>query len=282
MLESVNKHRQTINSEIAMNKYPIIHKNGGPLVSTKNWSAQDKQDTEVFYHHKEKAECAMVASSSWYGGDIMEFGSHDLCTGRNLLTAIDISGMAKAYADTRFYFFDAFGKFPSDMGELGLYFKPYSDQGDQIQRHAAYLYEHGLFVDRCYLVQGLFQDTCTQDFKEKWQNDKPVVEDHSQTALHLPPEHRNPVKRQIGFASIDCNVPSSYKTVFEFIFDMLAENSYVYLDEGLQSADVLEMWDQFIAALERKRNMKAVYIRNAGGFGSLWRLYPVIKAELNL
>lgn len=265
-----------------MNKYPQINKNGGPLVSSKNWSAQDKQDSEVFYHHKEKAECAMVASSSWYGGDIFEFGSHDLCTGRNLLTAIDISGMAKAYTDTRFYFFDAFGKFPADMGELGLYFKPYSDQGDQIRLHQAYLQEHGLFLDKCYLVQGLFQDTCTKEFKDAWRNDKPVIEDHSKTALHLPAENRNSATRQIGFLSVDCNVPSSYKTVFEYTFDMLAENSYVYLDEGLQSADVLDMWDKFTAALESKRNMKAVYIRNAGGFGSLFRLYPIVEAKLDL
>lgn len=264
-----------------MNKYPLLHKDNGPLVSSKNWSQSDKTDTDIHYQHKEKAECALIAMSSYYGGDVFEYGAHDLNTFRNILTAMDLSGMAKNYKDMRYYAFDAFGKFP-DMGELNEYFSPYSSQGDQIKRHEAYLDQHGLFRDKCYLVQGLFKDTCTQEFKEKWRNDKSVIEDHSQTALHLAPEHRNSTMRQIGFCSIDCNIASSYKTVFEFIFDMMAENSYIYLDEGLQSPEVLAMWERFTIALEYKRNMKAVYIRNAGGFGSMYRLYPIVEGRLDL
>ncbi len=100
--------------------------------------------------------------------------------------------------------------------------------------------QHGLYLDKCHLVQGLFKNTLTPEFKEKWQNDKVVGVDYSETALHLAPEHRNSAKRQIGFASIDSNVWYSYKTVLEFIFDMLAPNSYLYCDEGLQSPEVIE------------------------------------------
>ena len=63
---------------------------------------------------------------------------------------------------------------------------------------------------------------------------------------------------------------------------MMGESSYVYLDEGLQSVEVLAMWDKFCAALREKRNMGAAYVRNAAGFGSLWRLYPLVEVELNL
>lgn len=248
-----------------MNKYAQLHKDNGPLVSTKFWSDADRTDTEVHYQHREKAECALVAMSSWYGGDVFEFGAHDLNTGRNLLTALDISGMAKGYPDTQFYFFDAFGKFP-DMGhaqteygiDLTAYFKPYSDQGDQIARHEAYLDEHGLFRDRCHLVQGLFGDTCSPEFKSQYGN------------------------RKIGFASLDCNIAWSYKTVFEFIFDMMAESSYIYMDEGLQSPEVMYMWKIFSANLQLKRKIDVQFIRNAGGFGSLWRLYPMVESPLEL
>lgn len=259
-----------------MNRYSELFKaHNGPLVSTKDWSDQDRTDTDVYIQHREKAECALVATTSWYGGDVYGFGEHDLNTFRNMLSAIHLSGMAKGN-DTRFYAFDAFGKFP-DMGELADYFRPYSSQGDQIKRHEAYVKEHGLFEDRVYLIQGLFENTCTQDFKQKWRASKhPSIDDSCVgRSWHMMLEHQQPKQRQIGFASLDVNIPSSYKTVLEWIWDMLAENSYVYLDEGLQSGEVMRQWQQFTDILRQKRNMGCVYIRNAGGFGALYRLYPL-------
>lgn len=263
-----------------MNKYSEIFKiYNGPLVSTKVWSEQDRTDTDIFYQHKEKAECALVAMSSWYGGDVFEFGSHDLNTFRNLLTAIHLSGMSKGM-DTRFYAFDAFGKFP-DMGELNDYFKPYSSQGDQIKKHEAYIAEHGLFIDRVYLIQGLFQDTCTNEFKQKWRQSKhPIIDDSCVArSWHISHDMQYPKERQIGFASLDCNIAQSYKTVFEFIFDMMSSNSYIYMDEGLQNPDVMAQWEEFQINLNYKRKIRTAYIRNAGGFGSLWRLYPISNSH---
>lgn len=239
-----------------------LYKPNGPLISTAGYTASQKQDAEVFYHHKEKAECALVAMSSWYGGDVYEFGAHDLNTFRNMLTAIHLSGMAQAYPDTQFWAFDAFGKFPAlpDVQtewncDLKQYFKPYSDQGDQIERHRNYLNQHGLFNDKCHLVQGMFADTCTPEFKTAYGD------------------------RKIGYCSIDANIAWSYKTVFEFVFDMLADNSYVYLDEGLQNPDVIAQWEQFAHALYTKRQLGTIYIRNAGGFGSLHRIYPITNGS---
>lgn len=261
-----------------MNRYSELFKShNGPLVSTKDWSQQDRTDTDVYLQHREKAECALVATTSWYGGDVFGFGEHDLCTGRNLLTAIHLSGMAKGH-DTRFYFFDAFGKFPDDMDEdLKEYFKPYSDQGDQLAHHEQLVRDHGLYADRCYLIQGMFADTCTSAFKTKWRHSlHPTIDDSCVArSWHMALEHQNPKTREIGFASIDCNVASSYKTVFEFIFDMMAPNSYIYLDEGLQNPDVMAQWQVFCGQLIDRRNMAAMYVRNAGGFGTLWRLYPI-------
>lgn len=265
-----------------MNKYPQIHANNGPFVSSQHWSDADRTDTEVFYHHKDKAEIMMAVASSWYGGDFMEFGSGDLNTFRDFLTAYNICGMTRMYPDVKFYAFDVFGKLEEDVGDLKDYFAPYTKRGDTLGLHQGYLMQHGLYLDKCHLVQGLFKNTLTQEFKDKWRNDKVAGVDYSETALHLAPEHRNSDKRQIGFASIDCNVASSYKTVFEFIFDMMAPNSYVYMDEGLQSPEVLAMWNEFVTALMIKRNMSAVYVRNAGGFGSLYRLFPIVDGKLDL
>lgn len=265
-----------------MNKYPVIHADNGPFISSVGFSDADRTDTEVFFHHFEKSEVMMCVASSWYGGDMMEFGSHDLNTFRDFLTAYNVCGMTRAYPDVKFLAFDVFGKLEEDVGDLKQYFSPYSNQGDRLAHHQNMLNKHGLYVGKCQLVQGLFKNTLTQEFKETWRNDKVSGVDYSETALHLAPEHRNPKQRQIGFASIDCNIGSSYKTVFEWIFDAMAENSYIYMDEGLQSPDVLAQWEQFQEALFVKRQMKTAYIRNAGGFGSLWRLYPVVKGTLEL
>ncbi len=265
-----------------MNKYPQIHANNGPFVSSQHWSDGDRTDTEVYFHHKEKSEIMMTVASSWYGNDFMEFGSGDLNTFRDFLTAYNVCGMTRMYDDVKFYAFDIFGKIEEDVGELKDYFSPYTKNGDSLGWHQRLLQGHGLYLDKCYLVQGLFKNTLTPEFKKTWRNDKPVIEDHSQTALHLPPEYRNSAKRQIGFASIDCNIGSAYKTVFEWIFDALADNSYIYMDEGIQSPEVMTMWEIFRAALWSKRKMGSVYVRNAGGFGSLWRLYPFTESTLEL
>lgn len=265
-----------------MNKIGQLFKINGPLESSQYWSDQDRQDTEVYFHHAAKGEVMLTIASSWYGGDMCEFGSGDLNTFRDFLTSYNICGMTRAYPDVKFYAFDVFGKLEEDIGEHAAYFDPYTKNGDRLSWHQDLLNSHGLYLDKCQLVQGLFKNTLTKEFKEKWRNDKIAGVDYSETALHLPAEFRNSDKRQIGFASLDCNIPSSYKTVFEWIFDAMAPNSYIYMDEGLQSAEVLSMWKQFTTALREKRNIDVAYIRNAAGFGSLWRLYPIVEAPLSL
>lgn len=265
-----------------MNRYPQIHANNGPFVSSQHWSDADRTDSEVYFHHREKAEVMMTVASSWYGGDFFEFGSGDLNTFRDFLTAYNICGMTRMYEDVQFWAFDVFGKLEEDVGELKEYFEPYTKRGDTLSWHQGLLRQHGLYLNKCHFVQGLFKNTLTQELKDKWRNDKAAGTDYLKTALHLAPEHRNSDKRQIGFASIDCNLGSAYKTVFEWIFNALAPNSYIYMDEGLQSPEVLAQWSAFRKVLRSKRNIGTAYVRNAGGFGSLWRLYPLVESTLDL
>jgi hypothetical protein len=240
-----------------------LYKFHGPLRSTAGFSSQAKLDAELHFHFREKAEVALTAGSSWYGGDYFEFGSGDLNTFRNMLTAYDICGMTQAYKDVRFYAFDIFGNpeagKPQSSSKVELdedmkaYFHPYTKGGDQIEQHRRYLDDHNLYRDRCFLVQGLFENTLTNEFKANYASEG----------------------RKIGFAFLDCNIGSSYKVVFEFIFDMLGEHSYIYMDEYFQGAAVIHYFEQFKEKLRHQRNMGAVYIRNAGGFGGLFRLYPI-------
>lgn len=235
-----------------------LYKFHGPLRSTADFSSQSKLDAELHFHFREKAEVALTAGSSWYGGDYFEFGAGDLNTFRNMLTAYDICGMTQAHTDVRFYAFDIFGSLDvagssESADELKEYFAPYTANGNQIKTHEGYLDQHGLFRDKCFLNQGLFQNTLTKEFKEKYLAEK----------------------RDIGFAFLDCNMGASYKIVFEFIFDMMRSSSYIYMDEYLQNPSVIEYFEQFSNELRNQRNIGAVYVRNAGGFGGLFRLYPL-------
>ena len=181
-------------------------------------------------------------------------------TFRNMLTAYDMCAMTQYYKDMRFYAFDVFGdpsiNFKGDYKEDGVFSQYYSGYlacGDQLKKHEEYLNAHGLFRDQCHLIQGLFEHTLTPEFKKNYLAEK----------------------RHIGFAFVDCNIPSSYRTVFKYIFDMIGEDSYIYMDEYFQSPEVIRYYEQFVADLRTKRNMGSVYIRNAGGFGGLFRLYPL-------
>lgn len=240
-----------------------LYKFHGPLRSTADLDAQTKLDAELHFHFREKAEVALTAGSSWYGGDYFEFGSGDLNTFRNMLTAYDICGMTQAYKDVRFYAFDIFGnldaaKPPSDPSaafddDMTEYFSPYTQGGDQLKLHQAYLDQHDLFRDKCFLVQGLFEHTLTDERRATYMAEG----------------------RSIGFAFVDCNIDKSYRTVFEFIFQMMGENSYIYMDEYFQHPAVVTYFEQFMEELRSQRNIGCLYIRNAGGFGALFRLYPL-------
>ncbi len=236
-----------------------LYKLHGPLRSTAGLTADAKLAAELHFLFREKAEVALTAGSSWYGGDYFEFGAHDLNTFRNMLSAYDMCGMTQAYTDVRFYAFDIFGDLAkpgssaSTDESLNAYFAPYTQGGNAIKLHEKYLDQHNLFRDKCILVQGLFQDTLTPEFK----------------SIYLKEN------RKIGFAFLDCNVGSSYRTVFEFIFDMMGENSYIYMDEYFQNPLVPNYFAQFTEELRKQRSMGSLYIRNAGGYGAVFRLHPI-------
>lgn len=238
-----------------------LHSPHGVLKSTAETDPAEKFDANQFYQYSDKALCALAAASMWRGGDYMEFGSTDLNTFRNMLTAYDIFRIDAAYPDTRFYGFDVFGrtetknKLVEDQIDKAKGYRRYmdmfSERGDVFADNCATLKSHGLFFERCHLVQGYFEETLSPEFKSNYCAQG----------------------RQVGFACLDCNISPPYKIVFEFLIDLMAPHSYIYMDEYYSNA-VITYFDQFVAELKRRRGMDARFMRNAGGFGALFFLYP--------
>jgi len=258
--DSLSKKCQPNNTKIEDTFYfDSIYKHNGPLRSTKDWTRDFRTFVDVNFHFRESSQICLTVGSSWFGGDYMEFGSHDLNTFRNMLSAYHISGMAQAYPDVRFYAFDIFGKLDGKSAKVdentATYFRPYSSQGNKLAAHKEMLDEHGLYSDKTFLVQGLFQDTLTKQLQQAYLLDN----------------------RSVGFAFLDCNIRESYRCAFEFIFPLLQENSFIYMDEYFQNPDVIVFFEEFTTSLRLQRNMGSAFVRNAGGFGALFRLFPIPK-----
>lgn len=242
-----------------------LHKYHGPFKSTVSLSQQEKMDANIFFQHREKALTTLTAATSWVGGDYFEFGAIDLNTFRNMLSAFDLCQLAEGYPDTRFYAFDIFGKTDTDNPETAKaigefeqrtgYFGRQAPFGDVFQQQLAYIDEHGLFKNQCHLVQGYFQDTLTPAFKQQLKQED----------------------RKIGYAFLDCNWPEQYKFVFEYIFDLMQDISYIYLDEYFQVTGVTLYFDEFARKMREHRNLGCVFMRNAGSFGGLFKFYPLAE-----
>ena len=254
--------------------YDLMYTRHGILRSTKSMSPELKFDANQFFQIQEKARVALTTCSMWRGGDYFEFGSSDMNTFRNFLSAFDIFDLKSRFPNTQFYAFDIFGAAENDNELLndvlnsyeGLdnsksiqeekatyvrYFDHFKKNGNQYEMNMNRVKEHGLYLDQCHLIQGYFENTLNPEFKAELKKQK----------------------REIGFAFLDCNIAAPYKIVFEFIFDLIAPLSYIYMDEYYVTG-IPTYFDQFVEALGKKRNIIARHMCNAGGFGALFFLCP--------
>jgi hypothetical protein len=124
---------------------------------------------------KEKADIAVAVASCLPSGDYFEFGSVGLKTFQNMLTAADVWNLQGLGRDTHFYAFDIFGKLDpatevakANSGVAESYFADFTTAGDARERHENMLTEHGVFLDRCHFIQGLYEDTLTDDWKDAY------------------------------------------------------------------------------------------------------------------
>ncbi len=233
-----------------------IYDRHGVLVSTAEFSDDARRDIALYHPYRARAECALDVCSMYSQGDYFEFGSDGMSTFRNFLTAFDIFDLPTTLPDTRFYAFDVFGKVDEskNLPEFSkTYFDAWKDEGhDKLQEAHDHIASHGIMADNCYIVPGYFEDTLTQERKQK---------------------HRNE-KRWIAFAFIDCNITPSYELVFEFIFDLMAKTSFIYMDEYFINSDVPGLYQKFCERLRDERGLESHYMRNAGSFGALFRILP--------
>lgn len=205
--------------------------------------------------YRDWAQIAFTVANQFPGGDYFEFGSEGFRTLRNFLSAFHLNRHENRFPDTRFFAFDVFGEPKPSEALTDIekpYFAIYKGLGDYHYRTAERrLRRHGLMLDRVELVKGHFKHTLNDAFKARLRAEN----------------------RRVGFAFLDCNLPPSYKTCFDFLQDFIREDrAFIYMDEYFQFNEVPGLFEDFCAAIKERYSMRAHYIRNSGGFGALFIL----------
>ncbi len=241
--------------------YDSLYNTHGVLHSSDPLSSHTKRDIALYYSYRDRAEIAMAVAFAYPGGDYFEFGSDGMGTFRNFLTAFDINDLDKKFPDTRFYAFDIFGSIPSDnfLSDVETtYFSGWeNNESDKLEQAENYVKSHNLFTDRCIIVPGLFNNILTETFV---------------SSLKIE-------GRKIGFAFLDCNISSSYKTCFAFIKDLMGPASFIYMDEYFLNGEVPHLFEDFVRYLKENRNMKVNYVRAAAGVGALFKITSISEVS---
>lgn len=226
----------------------------GVLMSSAAMSHDEKVRDSLYLAYRERAEIALHVAYAYPGGDYFEFGSDGMGTFRNFLTAFDLNELDQRFPDTQFYAFDIFGDMGTKECEINTedinYFRGYVDNS-KYEQAQKYVVDHGLFLDKCHLMRGFFQDTMNQSFRNRLRASG----------------------RTIGFAFLDCNITSSYIFCLDAIFDFLKLGTFLYMDEYFMNKEVPALLEQYQARLKEK-GLRTLYIRNAGTFGALFLLSP--------
>lgn len=235
----------------------------GRLRTTKYLPWYLRRSLASHFSYKEWAEIALIVANQYPGGDYFEFGSEGFRTFRNFLSAFHLNGHGEKLPDVKFFAFDVFGEPKSDTALTEVeqpYFAVYRGLGSSYYRKAeARLRHHGLMLDRCVITKGHFEDTLNEDFKARLRAEN----------------------RRIGFAFLDCNIPSSYKTCFDFLQDFMREDrAFIYMDEYFQIGGVADLFDSFCEVMKTRHGLKARYVRDCGAFGALFNLMRTSEAPL--
>ena len=251
--------KNEINTEVAKiyNLDPCFDFYGkyGHAISTSKLTIAEKQAIFVNFQHKEKAKVALSVATSYSGGHYLEFGSHDLYTLRNFLSAFDVGALDARYPETNFYAFDIFGSYDEKRWNqlvkteqhhhsVKSYFDDFTHQGDILPEYQKVLNDYDLFTNRVHLIKGFFEDTIPK-FK---------------------------LEGKVGFVCIDCNVLESYQVVYKYILDKVKLGTYIYADEYFDNFDITQESDKFSKTLTKEHNLKMKFVRSAGSVGALFRI----------
>jgi hypothetical protein len=226
---------------------PINHLSEDELISIRCSFAQTERTSAIF-----------AVAGSLFRGDYFEFGCLNLSTFITTINACRINDIVGLTGDVKtFYGFDIFGETKPQSAETlqrykgsESYFSDFSNPAS-LETYYAKLKANGVYVDRCRLIKGYFDETFTSDF----------------VAEYLK------AGRRAGFVYIDCNIPTSYEAVFRHLAEILADDAWIYLDEYLEQSGVTVLFESFRDTLSRERNLGTVFARSAGGWGALFRCY---------
>ncbi|MGE0229962.1 MAG: hypothetical protein AB7U23_15790 [Dehalococcoidia bacterium] len=156
------------------------------------------------------------------------------------------------FPETRFLAFDIFGiedERPLDDFQRN-YFKLYSN-ASAYDMSMKMLRDHGLLLDRCELHKGYFSDTVPTQLER----------------------YRDPAGRKIAFAFLDCNITASYEYLFGLLPPCVHPRGFIYMDEYHDNSDVPVLFRKFVQEVEETRGFGVELVRNAGGFGALYRFH---------
>lgn len=221
----------------------------GVLAGTAGATIEEKSGMALAWQYRERSKIALAVAGNYAGGDYLEFGSDGMGTFRNFLSAYDMNQVDQRFPDTRFFAFDIFGH--ADPGARGgtdaAYFERW--QGEAKKREARnWIERHGLYVDRCEIVAGYFENTVPA-----------VLERYRDGA------------RKIGFAFLDCNITSSYRFLFGVLPPAVHPCGFIYMDEYHVNPQVPLLFQAFLEELRATRGFGAQFVRSAGVFGALFR-----------
>jgi len=229
----------------------------GALLPVKNLDKDIKGIIPQNYAYGEQTRIALDVANQYPGGDYFEFGSEGLNTLCNILVAFHLNGHERNFPSTRFFAFDIFGDplTRSDHTETEKnYFHAHKRKTvfpTYFDEMKAKLKEYDLMSERVELIKGYFNETLTEEFKQRLKKEN----------------------RKIGFAFLDCNIASSYKTALEFIKEFIQpQTAFIYLDEYFQNSEVPKIFNIFCDDIKHLYGHKSYFVRTAGSFGALFKL----------
>jgi len=206
------------------------------------------------YAYSEWARIALDVANQYSEGDYFEFGSEGLNTLCNFLVAFHLNGHDVGKPEVKCFAFDIFGD-PRPGMELEedekAYFDVYTKGSNYYSEMQRKLRDYRIMEGRVELVKGFFKDSLNDPFKERLRREG----------------------RRVGFAFLDCNLPSSYATVLDFLEEFIhPTKSFVYLDEYYQFPQVANLFDAFCENVRELYGLKPRFVRTAGSYGALFRL----------
>ena len=251
----LNKYKSPTIQQFNKDPERLFYEEWGYAKSTRNLTTEEKMKIFLHFQYSEKAKVALSVASSYPGGHYLEFGSHDLYTLRNFLSAFDVGNLNSRCPNTKFYGFDIFGSYSNEtLFEKGKvyensknYFDDFTHQGDMIPVYDKLLKEFDLYNDRTFLIKGFFEDTL-KDFK---------------------------LDDKIGFACLDCNIPQSYEFVLSWLENKISDKTYIYFDEYFDRNSVNKVIEKFRERVLEKYKIKLRYVRSAASVGALFRCFKV-------